>query len=99
MNKELSKAIMKKTRLRNRRLKCPSRENLLAYKNIKNKCNNLLKQSKKKYIKYISNKGAATSKSFWNAVKPFITHKGIQTNENITIEVEKNKKNRGQRLI
>ena len=92
MNKELSKAIMKKSRLRNRHLKYPSRENFLAYKSIKNKCNNLLKQSKKKYIKDISNKGAATSKSFWNAVKPFITHKGIQTNENITTEVEKNEK-------
>ena len=80
---------MEKSRLRNRHLKYPSRENFLAYKNIKNKCNNLLKQSKKKYIKNISNKGAATSKSFWNPVKPFITHKGIQTNENITIEVEK----------
>ena len=89
MNKELSKAIMEKSRLRNRHLKHPSRENFLAYKNIKNKCNNLLKQSKKKYIKDISNKGAATSKSFWNTVKPFITHKGIQTNENITIEQRK----------
>ena len=58
--------------------------------NIKNKCNNLLKQPKKKYLKYISNKGATTSKPFWNTVKPFITYKGIQTNENITIEVEKN---------
>ena len=38
---------------------------------------------------YISNKGAATIKSFWNRVKPFITQKGIQTNENITNEVEK----------
>ena len=45
MNKELSKAIMEKSRLRNRHLKHPSRENFLAYKNIKNKCNNLLKQS------------------------------------------------------
>ena len=81
---------MEKSRLRNRHLKYPSRENLLAYKNIKNKCNNLLKQSKNKYIKDISNKGAAASKSFWNPIKPFITHKGIQTNENITIEVEKN---------
>ena len=81
---------MEKSRLRNRHLKYPSRENLLAYKNIKNKCNNLLKKSKKKYIKDISNKGAAASKSFWNPIKPFITHKGIQTNEKITIEVEKN---------
>ena len=80
---------MEKSRLRNRHLKYPSRETFLAYKNIK-KYNNLLKKSKKKYIKHISNKGATTSKSFWNTVKPFITIKGIQTNENITIELEKN---------
>ena len=89
---------MEKSRLRNRHLKYPSKENFLAYKNIKNKCNNLLKYSKKKYVKDITNKGTATSKSFWNTVKPFITHKGIQTNQNITIEVEKNEKIRGQRL-
>ena len=51
MNKELSKAIMKKSRLRYMYLKYPSRENFLTYKNVKNKSNNLLKQSKKKYIK------------------------------------------------
>ena len=71
MNKEISNATMEKSRLRNRYLKYPFRENFLAYKDIKNKCNNLLKQSKKKYIKNISNKGAATSKAFWNTVKPF----------------------------
>ena len=92
VNKELSKAIMEKFRLRNRHLKYPSRENVLTYKNIKNKCNNLPKQFKKKCIKDISNKGAATSQSFWNAVKPFITDKGIQINENIIIEVVKNEK-------
>ena len=87
MIKELSKAIIEKSTLRNRNLKISSRETDLAYKNIKNKCNNVLKQCKKKYIKDISNKGAATSKSFWNTFKHFITHKGIQINENITIEV------------
>ena len=90
MIKELRKAIMEKSRLRNKRLEHPSRENFLAYRNIKNKCNNSLKQSKNKYIKDISNKGAATSKSFSNTVKLFITHKGTQTNEIITIEAEKN---------
>ena len=46
----------------------------------------------KKYIKNISNKEEETSKSFWNTIKPFITNKGIQANENTTIEVEKNEK-------
>ena len=82
---------MEKSRFRNRHLKYLSRKDFLAYKDNKRKCNNnLLKQSKKKYKKDISNKGAPTSKSFWNTVKPFITNKGNQTNENITTEVEKN---------
>ena len=75
-------------KLRNRHLIYSSRENLLACKNIKKKCNNLLKQSKKKCIKD-SNKEGATSKLFRNTVKPFITHKGIETNKNITIEAKK----------
>ena len=79
MNKKLSKAIMEKSRLQNRRLKYLSRENIqhtiLAYKSIKNKCNDLLKQAKKKYVKDSRNKAAGTSKSFWNTVKPFLTHK------------------------
>ena len=92
MNKELSKPTIEKSGLQNRHLKYPSRENVLAYKNIKNKCNNLLKRSKKKYIKDIKNKVAESIKSFENTFKSFIAHKGIQTIENITIDVEKNEK-------
>ena len=46
IKKELIKAIMEKSRLQNKHLKYPSRENVLAYKNIKNKCNDLLQQAK-----------------------------------------------------
>ena len=41
MNNELSKVIINKSRLRNKYLKCPNRENFLAYKKKKNKCNTL----------------------------------------------------------
>ena len=37
MNKKLSKSIMDKSRIKNKYLKWPSRENVLAYKKIKNK--------------------------------------------------------------
>lgn len=40
---------MVKSRLRNRYRKYSSREDFLTNKKIKNKCNNLVKQSKKKY--------------------------------------------------
>ena len=42
MNKELSKAIMNKSRLISKM--DFSRENYFAYKNIKNKCNTLLRK-------------------------------------------------------
>ena len=51
MNKELSKAIIEKSRLLNSHLRYPSSETFSAYKKIiKNKCNNLVKQTKRKDI-------------------------------------------------
>ena len=47
MNKELSKVIMNKSRLRNKYLKWPSRENFLVYKKVKNKCSTLAKRLEK----------------------------------------------------
>ena len=43
MTKELSKAIMTRSRIKNKYNKRPSRENFLAFKQIKNKCTNLTK--------------------------------------------------------
>ena len=86
MNKRLSKAIMNKCRIRNKYLQWPSRENFLAYKKIKNKCNNLLKKSKKKYFQENANEGSVSNKSFWNTVKSFISNKGTLSNDSIIIE-------------
>ena len=47
MTKDLSKAIMNKSKTRNRYLKWPSRENFLGMKSAKNLCNNLIKTNKK----------------------------------------------------
>ena len=47
MTKDLSKAIMNKSKTRNKYLKWPSRENLLAMKSGKNFFNNLIKTNKK----------------------------------------------------
>ena len=54
-----------------------SRENFLAFKNEKNKCNNMNKYAKKSlFSKSNIEKG---SKSFWNAIKAFFTNRGIIT--------------------
>ena len=101
MNKDLSKAIMTKSRIKNRYLKWPSRENFLAYKKIKNKCNNLLKASKKRYFKENAGEGSASGKSFWNTVKPFISSKGTLSNDNIIIEAtsDTNVKVKGEGVV
>ena len=98
VNKELSKVIMNKSRLKNKYLKWPSRENFLAYKKAKNKCekqqvknNALTRKTEKRYFEHIAkNKSFATNKTFWNTVRPFITNKGTISDENIKIKAEEN---------
>ena len=53
MTKELRKAIMDPSRLKNKYLKWPSRENFLAYKKVKNICNSLNNKLKKDLFKKI----------------------------------------------
>ena len=76
MTKELRKAIIDRSRLRNKYLKYPSRENFVNMKKMKNKCNSICRKSKIKYLKRSIKKGIFSSKQFWNFVKPFLTNKG-----------------------
>ena len=50
MNKEHNKVIINISRIKDKCLKWPSRENYLAYKNIINKYHNLVKKLKKRYF-------------------------------------------------
>ena len=76
MTKQLSKGIMNRSKLRNRYIKWPSRENFSDYKKAKNTCNIL-----NKFAKKVTSKGFVSNKAFWNT---FLTNKGLLTNENIT---------------
>ena len=53
MTKELSKAVISKSKTRNKYIKWPPRENFLAMKRAKNYCNNLTRTIKKKPLKVI----------------------------------------------
>ena len=86
MTKELSKAIMVKSKARNRYLKWPSRENYVSHKNSKNICNSLTKKAKKIYFKEATKNGIMTNKKFWGTVKPFLTNKGCISDDFISIE-------------
>ena len=64
MNKELSKAIMEKSKTRNKYLKWPSRENYVSYKKSKNKCNSLTKKAKKNFLRKLQKTGLCLIRSF-----------------------------------
>ena len=86
MTKELSKAIMNKSKIRNKYQKWPSRENVLALKEAKKFFNKLPKSVKKAYFRKATGKCFVNNKAFWNRIKPFLTNKGFLTNETIAIE-------------
>ena len=86
MTKQLSKTIMNRSKLRNKYIKWPFRENFLDYKKAKNTCNTLKKLAKKSYFDKVTSKDFVSNKAFWNTVKPFLANKGFLTNKNITIK-------------
>ena len=63
MTNELSKAIMKRFKLKNRYTKWPSRENFLAFKKQKNICKYHNKKMKKTYFSRITSKGVMGNNS------------------------------------
>ena len=86
MNKELRKAIYTRSRLRNNF--CKTKENEKKYKIQKNKCVSLRKKSIKKYFKNISKDGVVSNKNFWSMMKPFLTNKGHNNEEEIVLNCD-----------
>ena len=86
MTRDLSKAIMTKSKVKNSYLKWPSRENFIAYKKTKNKCNSLTSKAKRKFSKEATKNGVMTNRTFRKTVNPFLTNKGCMTNDCISIE-------------
>ena len=76
MNKPLNEIMMQKSKVPNKYLNGPSCGNFLNYEKVKNKCNSLVRKSKKEYFQNVSNANSSRSKSLWNAVKPFVSNKG-----------------------
>ena len=86
MTKELSKAIMTRSRIKNKYNKWPSRENFLAFKQIKNKCTNLT--AKKQYFAKSAENQPLTNKNFGNSIPPFLTNKNVRNDDVITLNDE-----------
>ena len=86
MTKELNKAIMTRSRLRNKYLKEKSADSKTAYDKGRNYCVNLLRRTKKKYFANISMISIPDNKMFWKTVKPLFSDK-ISHKETINLAV------------
>ena len=75
MNKTLSKAIMTRSRLRNKFLKNPNVINKINYNKHRNFCVNLLRKEKKKYFDNIDVSLITDNKQFWKTIKPLFSDK------------------------
>ena len=74
-NKDLSKAIMTRTKLRNIFLQNRSEENKIRYTKQRNCCVFLLRKTKKRYYENLNQKSVVDNKLFWKNVKPFLSDK------------------------
>ena len=65
MNKTLSKAIMLRTKLRNKFLKNRSNEKKKNCAKQQNHCVSLLRKTKREYYSYLDEKNICDNKTFW----------------------------------
>ena len=84
MNKIISKAIMNRSRLKNRFLKNPNDTNKCNYNKQRNYCVNLIKREKKKYYNNLNLNKITDNKKFWTTIKPLFSDKNNST-RNITL--------------
>ena len=95
MTKIPHKAIMKRSKLRNKFNKERNIENWSEYKRQRNLCSNLLKQSKKRHFNSLNVNDIAENKKFWKTIKLFFTAKNkataniILTKNNQTVREDK----------
>ena len=88
MNKTLSKAVMNRSRLRNKFLRNPNDANKAKYKKHRNFCVNLFKKEKRKYYENLDLKLITDNKNFWKTVKPLFSDKQLSSKNIILIEDE-----------
>ena len=88
MNKTLSKAVMTRSRIRNRYLRNLSVINKNEYKRYRNFCDGLFRKEKRRFYENIDTNKITDNRIFWKTVKPLFSEKHI-LNKKITL-VEKN---------
>lgn len=81
MTKALQKAIMKRSTLKNKFVKCKSDKNLKAFKKQKNFTNRLAKRERVKYFANLDLNKYTDNMKFWHTVKPMFSNTGMGNNK------------------
>ena len=89
MTDELYKAIMVRSRLRNKFLKLKTMESSIKYKKQRNFCVSLLRKTKKKFYGNLYPNLITDNKNFWKQVKSFFSDKTPLNNNIILLEDNK----------
>ena len=84
MTKELSKAIMLRTRFRHQFLKMKTPEAKAKYNKQRNICVSLTRKAKRNYYESLDLNNICDNKKFWATVKPLFSNK-IKSVENIVL--------------
>ena len=84
MTKDLSKQIIR-SRLKNKFNKHKTTQNWNAYKAQRNKCISIRRKSIWNHFLSLCENGGIPTKRFWESVKPFLSDKGSNGNENYTL--------------
>ena len=84
MNKVLTKAIMKRSQLRNVFLKKRTLESQVAHNKQRNYCTSLLREEKRKYFENNDTFKISDSKMFWKTVKLMFSNESVNR-ESITL--------------
>ena len=75
MDKELTQAIMIRSKLRNKFLKLKTEENRFAYAKQRNCFSKLLKERKRQYFENLNLSSITDNKFFWKTESPLFTEK------------------------
>ena len=81
MTKQLRKAIMHHSGLKNVFNKNGTTKTWDSYEKQRDFCINLLRKTKKEYFKNINVKDINDNKKFWKTIKPFFSNKVVNTNK------------------
>ena len=85
MNKELSKEVMVRSKLRNKFNRHKTKTNWKDYTKQRNKCTYLNREVVRLHFSKLSKNGGISDKKFWSTIEPFMNNKRCHGNNNLTL--------------